>query len=221
AVTTASMLGWVRAGIQATTIGERLSWQQRMLSQQIASLFVPWIEKAIDALSRLTEWFRKLSGEQQESIRWWVAGTIGLLGMLTVVPKLTAAFQGLHSTLLVTMRTNPALALAAGMAALLVQTEEGRTSLAEFGNTLANVFEPIAKLLVNVLGPTLSGISRFLSTATGQWAAFGTVAVAVLYRIAAAGQGAATAFLGWATAIGAAAIALAGVLTQMTQIREK
>src|SRR5262249_20059670 len=57
AVTTASMLGWVRAGIQATTIGERLSWQQRMLSQQIASLFVPWIEKAIDALSRLTEWF--------------------------------------------------------------------------------------------------------------------------------------------------------------------
>src|SRR5262245_3777637 len=50
AVSTASLLGWVRAGIAGTTIGERLSWQQRMLSQQIASLFVPWIEKAIAAL---------------------------------------------------------------------------------------------------------------------------------------------------------------------------
>jgi hypothetical protein len=145
----------------------------------------------------------------------WSLFTVGLLGSVTVVPRLTSALGTLAMALKGLTLANPFAALTAGVIGLLAQTAEGRDALADMGRTLGEVFGGLGELLSGPVGAGLAGISRFLATAGGQFIAFSTIAVAALYRIAAAGQGAATAFLGWGTALGAALLVIGGIITAL------
>jgi hypothetical protein len=221
AAASAGLLGWVRAGLAGTTTGELLSFQQRQLSQQIASIFLPVVQKYIDGLTRLVEWFRHLSGEQQVQIMRWSLFTVGLLGSVTVVPRLTSALGTLAMTLKGLTLANPFAALTAAVIGLMAQTEEGRASLADLGQSLKETFGNVADLLSGPVGKGLAGITHFLSTGGGMFLAFGTIAVSVLYRIAVAGQGAAQAFLGWGTVLGAVSLVLAGLAFAVHNVRDE
>jgi hypothetical protein len=221
AAASAGLLGWVKAGLSGTTAGEMLAFQQNQLSQQIASIFLPVVQKYTEGLTRLVEWFRHLSGSQQEQIRNWSLFTVGLLGSVTIIPRLTAAFGTLATTLKGLFIANPFAALTAAVVGLMAQTEEGRKSLADLGTSLSEAFGSLADLLSGPVAAGLEGLAKFVSSAPGQWLAWGTIAVSVLYRIAAAGQGAATSFLGWGTAIGAAVLLLGGLFTTLSRSKDE
>lgn len=102
AAAAASLTGFVRAGLSQTAEGEQLSYAMTELSQEIASVFIPVIEDATDLVRGLTDWFRGLSGEQQDSILHWIEFAAGLGLAIVVIPKvivvigaLATAFKGL------------------------------------------------------------------------------------------------------------------------------
>jgi hypothetical protein len=221
AAASAGLLSWVRAGLAGTVQGEQLAYQQNQLSQQVASIFLPVVQRYTDALTRLVGWFRSLGGEQQAQIMRWSLFTVGLLGSVTVVPRLTAALGTLGMTLKGLALANPVAALTAGVVGLLAQTEGGRESLARLGATLSDAFGKVAGAVGGVATPALQGLADFVASQPGQWAAFGTIAVSVLYRIAAAGKGAAQAFLGWGTALGALVLLAGGLVTALARTRSE
>lgn len=71
------------AGISATAEGNRLSFMWLMFSRQIAGIFLPVVNLAINALSTLTQWFKSLTGEGQS-----IAMSISLVavGMKVLLP---------------------------------------------------------------------------------------------------------------------------------------
>src|ERR1051325_7756769 len=68
AVMTVGITGFVTAGLSGTALGERLTFQVSMLSREIANVFLPVIESISNGLQRLIDWFRSLTGEQQNSL---------------------------------------------------------------------------------------------------------------------------------------------------------
>jgi hypothetical protein len=62
---TASVAGFVTAGLVGTVEGQRLAFAFQRLSQEIAAVFLPTIQKTTDALFKAVQWFRSLSGTQQ------------------------------------------------------------------------------------------------------------------------------------------------------------
>lgn len=181
---TAAMGGWVRAGIAGTTIGERLSWQTKQLSMQIASLFVPWIEKGIAALQGLTDRFRALSGEQQKNIAWWAAIGTGMLGALAIAPKLITAFDKVGAPLITIAMANPWLAAVAGIVALLASTERGRAALGQLGQSLLEAFQPVAKVLLDLLVPAMKSLASLIATGGELFAKFGASGLLALGKLA-------------------------------------
>jgi hypothetical protein len=86
----ATLAGFVRAGLAGTTAGEALSLRFQMLSREIASLFLPAIRATIGAVGSLVTWFRTLSGDQQASIARWTAAGLAALGVATILPRVAA-----------------------------------------------------------------------------------------------------------------------------------
>lgn len=87
-ISSASVLGFVRAGLQGTYEGERLSLAFQRLNQQLAAIFLPVIKAVTDGLQRMTAWFRSLSGAQQDMIMKTVGWTLALLGVAVVLTKI-------------------------------------------------------------------------------------------------------------------------------------
>jgi hypothetical protein len=121
AIGTASILGFVRAGLQGTAQGEMLHYRMQMLSREIANVFLPTINKANEYLGQAVSWFRGLNGEQQDNIRKYAFIALGILGVVGALPKLVAAAQA-AMTALSALAAHPVLAglalLAAGLAAV-------------------------------------------------------------------------------------------------------
>jgi hypothetical protein len=70
-----------------------LSLRMQMLSQQIASVFLPVIERVMDKLEQAVNWFRGLSGAQQDSILKWTALVAAGLAMASILPRVFGALQ--------------------------------------------------------------------------------------------------------------------------------
>ncbi len=97
AAATGGVLGFVLAGMRGTAQGEMLAFRMQMLSREVAGVFLPVIERAINYLQRITDWFRTLSQEQQESVMRWTLVTIAALGFLSVLPKIVSALSLIYA----------------------------------------------------------------------------------------------------------------------------
>jgi hypothetical protein len=99
AVMTVGITGFVTAGLSGTALGERLTFQLSMLSREIANVFLPVIESISNGLQRLIDWFRSLTGEQQNSIAYWSVFGITVLGIVGTIGKVIAIVRELKTAL--------------------------------------------------------------------------------------------------------------------------
>lgn len=165
---------FVRQGLSASAMGQVFSFQMEQLSRVIAGLFRPELERVLDGIGRLTNWIRGLTDAQKANISRWIEGGAAALAVGVVLPRIasgfaaiTAAVKGLSAVLagggllggfgaLV-----PLLGLVAqGMAAILVGTQSGRTTLAGMGETAAGLGSSLRELMASLarLGEALAPV---------------------------------------------------------------
>jgi Sec-independent protein translocase protein TatA len=176
---TGKLQGMAGAGFANTVQGEQLRVQFFFLHREIASLFIPVIEKATSLLRELVQRMRQLTGAEQETISRTLLAGVTFLGIVNIVPRVTAALRTLSASLTGFAAGNPLLALAAGLVAVLSLTDRGRQSLSSIGSNLLKAFQPVADFLADVILPALENLSEFLATAGGQ-----VVAVTGLFLLA-------------------------------------
>lgn len=116
------------SGLAATAEGNRLSFAWLMLSRQIASIFLPVINLAINGIMQLTQWFKSLTGEGQ-SIAMMMS--IVAIGMKLLLPALEM-LKGLFSPIAIAIGL-----LFEGLMQFLEGTTEGRVIM----EALSVVFE--------------------------------------------------------------------------------
>lgn len=184
----AALAGWVRIGLQGTSVGAALTVQVSALSREIAQLFIPQLQKVSELLQKAIDWFRSLSGAQQESIGKWLLLGTAALGVMAIVPKiiagvasiigvvnaLTASLAGLDVASGGILPLAGALVTAAaGLAVLVAGTEEGSRAfqriyeagqriVTAIGPSLLRVFEQLADVLARVLVPVLETLAGVL-----------------------------------------------------------
>jgi len=222
---TSKVMGFVSAGLAGTAEGERLNLVMTRLNQSIASIFTPAIHAAIDKLNQLTNWFRNLSGNQQEQIRNMVGMGVAFLGVATIVPKLISAVVALSTAFKTAFTNHPVLMIISAIASLLVTTEQGRAAIGKMGAALlplasiatsfAKALEPIAAMLnkivdaaVTIIAPMLSIVAAIVdmigpSILLGVvFYTLGVMAIPMLTSIWTSLTAATIATYGWATATG-------------------
>lgn len=223
AYATSKLMGFVRAGLEGTTAGVRLSYSTQMLQRQIASVFLPAIEAVIGKIQALTEWFKGLSGEQQRVIARFTGLGLAALAAAKVVPRLADALK-------VVGVGSPLLLVAGGLAAILARSGEGRAALVEFGDAAMGAFAGVVRIIQATLLPVLSGIADAIETvvmpviegmnvildsAAGRWVIFGGLMVALGFKVVAsfaAIRAAAAGMLGPFGLIAGAVLAIAGAI---------
>jgi hypothetical protein len=231
AYASSKLLGFVKAGLAGTTTGELLSFNINQLHRQIASLFLPVIEGLIKRLQQATDWFRSLSGEQQQSIARWAGLSVGMLGALTILPKLIGVFGLLGGVLRTAIVANPFLVVTGALVALMSRTEEGRGALKDVGATLLSAFEAVAKLIAGVLIPVVEALTEVLSGPAGKILLWGTIITAVGFKVVsvfaaikgaalAAGLGISGAFAAATLGVGALIAGVVALLSRSSQLKD-
>ncbi len=165
---TSTIGGFVRSGLSGTTTGERLGLQFQLLSREIASLFLPIIERVVGALQSVTSWFRSLDGPQQAFIGKMLTMAAAGLGVVMVLPKIIGGLQGMAAGFAL-LSANPFILVVAALGALLAGTEEGRGALGrllaafapllDIAAMIAEAFTPVVELFGSVLPPILSAVT--------------------------------------------------------------
>lgn len=194
-ITTAKLLGFVRAGLQGTTLGESMAYNFSMLNREVAQLFLPALEKLNKTIAQTVVWFRNLSGEQQAAIGKWIGIGTGLLGVLSIGPKVVGVLKMIGDGLQTAFTLNPVLLLTSSIVGLMASTEEGRERLVKIGEAMAEVFRPVITLLDTVVLPVVQSLAEFLATAEGAWVGFAVIVLALAPKIVAAVRAMAASFL--------------------------
>ncbi len=164
---TSMITSFARAGLSGTTMGERLGLQFTLLSREIASLFIPVLERVIGVLQSVTSWFRNLSGPQQAFIGGIAATAIALVAVAAIIPRIIGGLQGMAAVFTL-LSANPFIALVGLIAALLVGTESGRSALgrlaAAFGPIVTAVGQLFAALkpVIDLLGSVVGAVADFI-----------------------------------------------------------
>ncbi len=164
---TSMITSFARAGLSGTTMGERLGLQFQLLSREIASLFIPVLERVIGVLQSVTSWFRNLSGPQQSFIGGIAATAIALVAVAAIIPRIIGGLQGMAAVFTL-LSANPFIALVGLIAALLVGTESGRSALgrlaAAFGPIVTAVGQLFAALkpVIDLLGNVVGAVADFI-----------------------------------------------------------
>jgi len=170
AAVSGTTLAWVRAGLQGTVEGERLSFTFQQISRQVSGVFLPAINAVTRALEHVLNWFRGLSGEQQGLIGKMTLLTVGLTGTSFAFLKLKANVQALSPALMsagqamaTAFAANPVLGVIAAIGVLLTTTEEGRAAL-------GSIFEsakPAVEALVKTLATVAAGLAPAINLVAG------------------------------------------------------
>lgn len=181
ALGSASILGFVKSGLSGTTAGELLTYRMQFLSREIASVFLPIVRALSDQIGRLVDWFRKLTGGQQENIRTWVLAGLGALAFMKLVPLVIGGIGSIIGAIgalstaasvfdVLTGGILPLIGVlvtaAAGMSVLAAGTEEGQSAFKE----LWEAVKPIGKALMDLFNVALKAAAPILA-AVGQTAA--------------------------------------------------
>lgn len=168
------VMGFVRAGLAGTVQGDRLSMAVTMLSQQIASVFLPVVEAVTVKIQALAQWMRHLTGAKQEAIMKWVGVAAAVLGVVMVLPKVVGGIQAvigivkLMSTVIAAVGAEAGIAsggilpligiivtAAVALGAFMAKTKAGGAALDKLQET--------AGRLVATIMPTLN---RLMTTGT-------------------------------------------------------
>jgi hypothetical protein len=162
---TESIAGYVRAGIAASAIGDQINWQMQQISLSIAGLFRPELEKLINMLRAVTDWFRSLSDAQRENLaRWALFLTVGL-GVAVMLP---AVVIGLRAMSVAIQAISAAIAagslgtlpiIFAAVAAASVYFTEGLSGLWNVITPLADAVSAFAAVMGEILGPILQVVA--------------------------------------------------------------
>jgi hypothetical protein len=203
---TGAARGWVNAGLAGTGEAAVMQLQFQLLSREIASVFLPTIQTVSGYIGRLADWFRHLTGAQQDSIRRWIEAAAVMATVATVIPRIAGAITGVLMpgiralTALVSLASltiadavsfaTAGLNLLVGaisvgvtaLAGLAVGTEGGRQALAQ----LADTFKPLldaAKRFFDFWMNTAAPIwDRVGAAAGGAFARIGAAVASVLQR---------------------------------------
>lgn len=173
AMTGGALMGYIRAGMAGTTQGEMLAVQFQRLHREIANLFEPAISAVVDSITRLADWFRNLSGYQQEQIARWAGVVAGMMGAVVILPRIAAGFTLIGNAMKVMTVSNPLLMVVGAIAGIALAGDDvSETFGALFevfksvGEIISAIFEPFADLLkdiaaalADVLGPALRFIA--------------------------------------------------------------
>jgi phage-related protein len=152
---------WVRAGMAGTNYGNLLSMQFTLLSQQIAGVFVPVIQKVIEVVTQLANWFRGLSGEQQALIRNIVLAAAVMAIAHGVIGRVTGA--------LVAMGTSIVSAIIPAFQALVtVVTTGGLTMASALSLATAGISALIGLVVAIASAVAVLGAGIVAGTSTGQ-----------------------------------------------------
>jgi hypothetical protein len=172
-----ALVGFVGAGIASSAMGELLANRMGMLTREIAALFLPQIRLVIEGIQKLTDWFRTLSGDQQQNIaRWIFAGAAmlavaklmpvliqGLVGTVAGVRALTVAILGLESSTGIGALLPLVGALITLLASLAVGTEIGRHGFGRLWGALQPMLVQSAALFKSLQAafvPVLDAMSQ-------------------------------------------------------------
>lgn len=160
-VASVSVMGFVTAGIAASSAGQVLTFQMGQLSRAIAGLFGPEIRAVIDGLGSLVSWFNNLTDSQRSFIAHMALGAAAAAAMAKIVPMLIGAIGGVISSVISLTAAFVGLDVASGgilpivgailtaLTALAVGTKVGRDGI-------GGLFEAI--------GPALGMLQNFAST---------------------------------------------------------
>lgn len=172
------LTGFVQAGFAASGAGQRFQLLQQQLSNQIASLFAPQIEKLVEWMQQLVDWFRNLSGEEQDQLATWGLWLAGIAGAAVVLPTIISTVQalgmalgGLKAVMAGLSLSNPWLLAAGAIGSALVALGAWKpilTWIAGAAKEIAGVFGGIAQAvgLSEPKGKEPKG-HRTLAAATG------------------------------------------------------
>lgn len=172
AAATASLGGFIRAGMAGTAMSQQLGFQMERLSRSIAGLFAPELNKAIALVRQLSEWMRNLSDVQRANIVRWIEAAGAAAAVAIILPRIVAGIQATITavrTLTAAIIAGEAIisggilplvgAFVSALAALVVGTEVGRRGLGSFwdviqrvGATLAQVLEPAIEGIATIVG---------------------------------------------------------------------
>lgn len=193
---TGSIQGWIRAGMQGTAVGNYLTIQMQYLSREIASVFLPTIRMVIQAVTSMVQWFRNLSGDQQNFIRRMVEAAAAMVLVSAILPRLIGGVIALASAIGVgSGGLVPLLGfVVTAMAGIAVGTEGGRTALGRFAESI----RPLLSMLAT-LGRTIGdAFGQFAESALpaviGLFNALVPAVVAVVGAVVQAGQAIGEAF---------------------------
>lgn len=125
------LLGIVKAGLQGTEEGARMAAAWEKLSQKIAAVFLPVVEKVTEVIERLADWFDSLSEEQQDNVMKWTLWIGGVLAAIIIIPKLVAGLA-LVKAALMAIYANPVIL---GIGLLVLALLEVKGLLEDIANT--------------------------------------------------------------------------------------
>jgi hypothetical protein len=174
AAITGSIGGMATAGFRGTVEGNRLAFQLQQLSREVAAVFSPVVDKAVEKIGELVTWFRSLSGQQQDQILHWTEAAVATLGFAIALPKVVAGIQfvvaavsSLNAALAVgdilTGGILPLIGLVvAGLTALAIGTDTGRSALSGLWKTLKQVWsalKPVGEFIQNVFSAAWNAVA--------------------------------------------------------------
>jgi hypothetical protein len=149
---------WVNSGLAGTGIGNQMSMQFTLLSQQIAGVFVPTLNLVIRGIETLTAWFRSLTGEQQNTIRRWVEAAAVMVVVSQVAGRLGSAFMGLVGTIITGTISAAGTMLATVLPAISALVTAVVTGSGIAGAALNLAFAGIP-LIVGLIGAVVSALA--------------------------------------------------------------
>jgi hypothetical protein len=212
----APMLGWIRAGLGASAMGQALGMQFEMLSRTIAGMFAPEIQAIIQGVAHLTQWIRSLTNEQKESIVHWVkvaaAGLTAAIVLDKIVQKAALVAKGFVSMFAAVGLVGGIAAILAGVvvafAALGAGVEYGKKGFAgliEFGAEMATA-------VVTAFGKIQAAMQPFLGVAHFVFKSVKFLIMEVIELVGNIGAVMAPVFAGLAATVGAALFVIGAAL---------
>src|SRR5215471_12110366 len=157
--------GFLTAGMQGTAEAIQLRRALADISLQAASVFTPWIHKAIDLLQRLAQSLRNVTGETQRQIRAWVAGAASLSRFMALLGG-----RGLPGVGAIPLVGGAMASPAGAMLAMAAASEQGRAALVELAKAtgpLVAAFTPLAIAVASLATAIAKAIAWILSHLPG------------------------------------------------------
>lgn len=93
AASTATVMGFVTAGMAGTVQAQQLTFQMAELSRTIAGIFQPEITAVIQTVRDITAWLRSLSDETLASIAYWAKFAFAFGTVVLLAPKIVGAIK--------------------------------------------------------------------------------------------------------------------------------